>query len=79
MNHHSFKVIVVSGFGIIAIECRKSKEIDLYSDCTENKLQALTFAAVTSALGFRPLQLNLLFLGPDRPYIFQHKIIMLIT
>ena len=27
----------------------------------------------------RPLQLNLLFLGPDRPYIFQHKIIILIT
>ena len=39
---------VVSSFGIISLDSRKSKKIDLYSDYTENKLQALTFAAITS-------------------------------
>ena len=32
----------------IALDSRKSKIIDLYSDYTENKLQALTFAVITS-------------------------------
>ena len=36
---------MVSSFGI---DSRKSKEIDLYSDHTKNKLQVLTFAAITS-------------------------------
>ena len=39
---------MVSGFGIITLDSRKSKIIDLYSDYTENKLQVLTFAAITS-------------------------------
>ena len=39
---------MVSRFGITALESRKSKEIDLYSDYTKNKLQALTLAAITS-------------------------------
>ena len=39
---------VVSSFGIIALDSRKSKIIDLYRDYTENKLQVLTFAAITS-------------------------------
>ena len=30
------------------LESRKSKIIDLYSDYTKNKLQTLTFAAITS-------------------------------
>ena len=30
------------------IDSRKSRVIDMYSDYTENKLQALTFAAITS-------------------------------
>ena len=43
-----FEPSVVCSFGIIAIDSRKSKVIDLYSDYTGNKLQALTFAAITS-------------------------------
>ena len=39
---------MVSSFGITVLESRKSKEIDLYSDYTKNKLQALTLAAITS-------------------------------
>ena len=39
---------MVSSFGIIVLESRENKEIDLYSDYTKNKLQALTFAANTS-------------------------------
>ena len=39
---------MVSSFGIIALESRKSKEIDLYNDYTKNKLQALTLSAITS-------------------------------
>ena len=33
-----FRPSVVSSFGIIVIDSRKSKIIDLYSDYTENKL-----------------------------------------
>ena len=40
---------MVSSFGITALHIRKNKEIDLYSDYTKNKLQTLTFAAITSA------------------------------
>ena len=43
-----FQSSVVSSFGITAIESRKNKEIDLYSDYTKNKLQALAFAITTS-------------------------------
>ena len=39
---------MVNSFGIIALDSRKSKKIDLYSDYTKNQLQALTFAAITS-------------------------------
>ena len=39
---------MVCSLGIIAIDSGKSKVIDLYSDYTENKLQVLTFAAITS-------------------------------
>ena len=37
-----------SSFGITALDSRKSKEINLYSDYTKNKLQAFTFAVITS-------------------------------
>ena len=43
-----FQPSVVCSFGIIATDSGKSKVINLYSDYTENKLQALTFAAITS-------------------------------
>ena len=43
-----FQPFVVSSFGITSLESRKNKEIDLYSDYTKNKLQALAFAAMTS-------------------------------
>ena len=43
-----FQPSVVSSFGIIALESRKNKEINLYSDYTKNKLQTLAFAAITS-------------------------------
>ena len=39
---------MVSSFGITAIESRKSKEINLYSDYTKIKLQAFTVVAITS-------------------------------
>ena len=41
---------IVSAFwvGIIALDSRKSEIINLYSDYTKSKLQALTFAAITS-------------------------------
>ena len=39
---------MVSSFGITVLESKKSKEIDLYSDYTKNKLQALALAAITS-------------------------------
>ena len=40
--------IMVSSFGITALESRENKEIKLYSDYTKNILQVLTFAAITS-------------------------------
>ena len=43
-----FQLSVECSFEIIALDSRKSKMIDLYSDYTENKLQALTFAVITS-------------------------------
>ena len=58
-----FQPFVVSSFGIIVLDSRKSKKIDLYSDYTENKLQALTFAAITSvwiSLQFWDLAVNML-------------------
>ena len=39
---------MVCGFEIIALASRKSKIIDLHSNYTENKLQALAFAVITS-------------------------------
>ena len=39
---------MVCSFEIIALDSRKSKIINLYSDYTENKLQTLTFAVITS-------------------------------
>ena len=39
---------MVSSFGITALESRKNKEIDFYSDYSKNKPEALTFAAITS-------------------------------
>ena len=39
---------MVSSFGITVLDSRKSKMIDLYSNYTKNKLQALTFTAITS-------------------------------
>ena len=39
---------MVCSFEIIVLASRRSKIIDLYSDYTENKLQALTFAVITS-------------------------------
>ena len=39
---------MVCSLEIIALASRKSKIIDLYSDYTENKLQELTFAVITS-------------------------------
>ena len=43
-----FEPSAVCSFEIIAIDSRKSNVIDLYNDCTENKLQMLTLAAITS-------------------------------
>ena len=43
-----FQSIMASSFGITALDSRESKEIDLYSDYAKNKLQELTFAAITS-------------------------------
>ena len=43
-----FQPSVVCSFEITALESRKNKEIDLYSDYTKNKLQVLTLAAITS-------------------------------
>ena len=43
-----FQPSVVCSFEITALASKKSKIIDLYSDYTENKLQALTFAVITS-------------------------------
>ena len=43
-----FQSSVVSSFGIVALDRRKSKIIDLYSNYTENKLQELVFTVITS-------------------------------
>ena len=43
-----FQLIMVSSFGITALESKKSKESDLYSDYTKSKLQVLILAAITS-------------------------------
>ena len=43
-----FQPSVVSSCGITALDSRKNKEIDLYSDYTKNKLQAFAFAVITS-------------------------------
>ena len=43
-----FQSIMVSSFGITVLDSRESREIDLYSDYTKNKLQVLTFTAITS-------------------------------
>ena len=40
----------MSSFGITALEIRKCKEIDLYSDYAKNELQALALATITSVL-----------------------------
>ena len=37
---------VATSFGLIVLDSRKSKIINLYSDYTENKLQAFTFVAI---------------------------------
>jgi len=42
-----FQLNQASSFEVIALDSRASKKIDLYSNHTENKLQALTFAAIT--------------------------------
>ena len=42
-----FQPSVVGRFEIIVLVSRKSKTINLYSDYAENKLQGLTFAAIT--------------------------------
>ena len=39
---------MLSSFGIITLDSRKCSKINLYSNNTEDKLQALTFAAITS-------------------------------
>ena len=49
---------MASSFGVTALDSRKSKEIDLYSDYNKNKLQALTFTAITSRLQSRDLAYN---------------------
>ena len=41
-----FQLNQVRSFEIIALDSRASKKIDLYSNCAESKLQALTFAAI---------------------------------
>jgi len=42
-----FQVNQASSFQVIALNSRASEKIDLYSSHTENKLQTLTFAAIT--------------------------------
>ena len=43
-----FQLIMVSSFGTIVLDSKESKEIDLYSYYTKNKLQVLTFVAIIS-------------------------------
>jgi len=42
-----FQLNQASSFEFIALDSRVSKKIDLYSNHIKNKLQALTFAAIT--------------------------------
>ena len=49
-EYSKFQLNQASNFEVIALDSRASKKIDLYSNHTENKLQALTFAAITSSL-----------------------------
>ena len=42
-----FQLNQASSFQVIALNSRASEKVDLYSNLTENKLQALTFAAIT--------------------------------
>ena len=42
-----FQLNQASNFEVIALDSRMSKKINLHSNHTENKLQALTFAAIT--------------------------------
>ena len=46
-GHSKFQLNQSSSFEVIALDSRASKKIDLYSNHTENKLQALTFTAIT--------------------------------
>ena len=46
-GYSKFQLNQASSFEIIALDSRASKKINLYSNHTENKLQALTFAAIT--------------------------------
>ena len=47
-----FQLNQASTFEVIALDSQASKKINLYSNHTENKLQALTFAAIPLVLGF---------------------------
>ena len=46
-GYSKFQHNQASSFEVIALDSRASKKIDLYSNYTENELQALTFAAIT--------------------------------
>ena len=46
-GYSKFQLNQASSFEVIALDSRASKKIDLYSNHTENKLQVLTFAAIT--------------------------------
>ena len=43
-----FQPIVVSSFGIIVLDSRKNKGINLYSNYADNKLEVIKFAVITS-------------------------------
>ena len=46
-GYSKFQLNQASSFEVIALDSRVSKKIGLYGNHTENKLQALTFAAIT--------------------------------
>ena len=46
-GYSKFQLNQASSFEVIALDSRASEKIDLYSNHTENKLQPLTFAAIT--------------------------------
>ena len=46
-GYSKFQLNQANSFEVIALDSRASKKIDLYSYHTENKLQVLTFAAIT--------------------------------